>query len=102
MPEKTEAKVLRGETSITPSSDEHVRGLYATSRNQVYGVGKTADGEVIEGEIFAPTPVIPESDDQAPIAPTRPMSIVKLAPDNAALALSIFKGRQRERRRKAA
>ncbi len=102
MPEKTEAKVLRGETGTTSSSDANVQGLYETSRDQVYGVGKTADGEIIEGEIFAPTPVIPEPDDQTPVVPLRPMSIVNLAPDSAALALSIFKGRQRERRRKAA
>lgn len=101
MPEKKE-KALRGETGATSSSDANVQGLYDTSRDQVYGVGKTADGEIIEGEIFAPTPIIPEPNDQAPVVPSRPMSIVKLANDNAALGLSIFKVRQIERRRKKA
>lgn len=97
MPEKKEVKVLSGETSITPSSDEHVQDLYQGWHDQVYGIGNTTDGhEIVEGEIFSPESVTPKHDEPASAVSLIPTHVTKLTPGHSALGKSIFGKRQRQ------
>lgn len=101
MPEKKEVKVLSGETSITPSSDEHVQDLYQGWHDQIYGVGDTTEGrEIVEVEILTPKSVIIR-DEQTPIVSLRPAPVIKLGSNHSALGQSIFNRRKKQLRRAA-
>ncbi|MBI2599252.1 hypothetical protein HYW40_03465 [Candidatus Curtissbacteria bacterium] len=103
MPDRREENSPGGEARTEPSSDNHVRGLYESWRDQVYGVGKTTGGEeIVEGEIFPPKSVMnPEPNEQGPVVTFKRTPGIKLGPHSSALGRSIFETRQARRKKPA-